>query len=160
MFEPDGILSAIGNTPLVPLKKIFASAPFRLYGKLEYLNPGGSAKDRPALYMIRRAMREGRIHSDTVLVESSSGNLAISLAQICSYLGLPLICVVDPKTTEQNIRIMKAFGARVERVEEPDPGHRGISRGAASAGAPAGRGVSGRLVAQSVRQSRKRAGPL
>lgn len=116
----DGILSAIGSTPLIRLKRLFPFSPFRLYAKLEFLNPGGSAKDRPALYMIRRALEEGRIDRNTVLIESSSGNLGISLAQICSRLQLSFLCIVDPKTTEQNIRIMKAYGAQVVRVEQPD----------------------------------------
>src|SRR5262249_44516354 len=63
----------------------------------------------------------GEIDSKTTVVESSSGNFAIGLAQICGYLGLPLICVVDIKTTAQNMRIIEAYGARVDLVSKPDP---------------------------------------
>lgn len=116
-----GILEAIGNTPLVQLTRIFDDLPFRLYGKLEALNPGGSMKDRPALKILREALASGEISSETVVIESSSGNMGIGLAQACSYLGMKFIVVVDPKTTAQNIRLLEAYGAKVDRVLEPDP---------------------------------------
>src|SRR5690349_10409530 len=93
----ESILSAIGNTPLVRLAQIFKDLPFRLYAKLELLNPAGSTKDRPAMLIIKDALDTGRIGLDTVVVESSSGNMGIGLAQVCSYLGLRFVCVVDPK---------------------------------------------------------------
>lgn len=117
----EGILTAIGGTPLVRLTKIFGPLHFRLYAKLEFMNPGGSSKDRPALAIVKDGMETGAITPNTVIVESSSGNMAISLAKICSYLGLRFICVIDPKTTEQNIRIMTTLGAEISRVTEPDP---------------------------------------
>jgi cysteine synthase A len=117
----DGVLSAIGNTPLVQLTRLFEGIPFLLFAKLEALNPGGSIKDRPAINIIRQGIEDGAITSDTVVVESSSGNMAIGLAQVCSRLGLRFICVVDPKTTMQNIRILEAYGVEVELVTDPDP---------------------------------------
>lgn len=116
-----GVGAAIGSTPLVHMRRLIRSAHFQLYAKLEFLNPSGSIKDRPALRMIKRALEQGRIGPDSVLIESSSGNLAISLAQICSYLSLRFICVVDPKTTQANIYLMKLYGAEVIQVAEPDP---------------------------------------
>jgi cysteine synthase A len=116
----DGILSAIGNTPLVRLDRLIADCRFRLFAKLEQLNPGGSMKDRPALNIIRRGLETGAINGDTVIIESSSGNMGIGLAQSCSYLGLRFICVVDPKTTSQNLKLLKAYGAELDAVTEPD----------------------------------------
>jgi len=116
-----GVLSAVGNTPLVSLKKIFRDADFKLYGKLEALNPGGSAKDRAATSILEHGVETGAIKQYTVVVESSSGNMGIGLAQACSYLGLKFICVVDIKTTAQNIGLLKAYGAEVEVVSTPDP---------------------------------------
>jgi len=116
-----GILAAVGNTPLVQLESLFPDHPFRLFAKLEMLNPGGSIKDRTALQMIRKAMENGEIDSRTVVVESTSGNLGIGLAQICNLLGLSFICVVDPKTTRLCRRILEAYGATVDMVREPDP---------------------------------------
>lgn len=117
----NGILGAIGNTPLVKLTRVFANLRFELYAKLEALNPGGSMKDRPALRILSDGLESGEITPDTVVVESSSGNMGIGLAQACSYLGLKFVCVVDPKTTAQNIRLLEAYGAHVDRVIEPDP---------------------------------------
>jgi 2,3-diaminopropionate biosynthesis protein SbnA len=117
----EGILAAVGNTPLVQLTRLFDDTSFSLFAKLESLNPGGSTKDRPALSIISQAFESGAIGPDTVILESSSGNMAIGLSQVCSRLGLRFICVVDPKTTIQNIRILEAYGAEVDLVVEPDP---------------------------------------
>ena len=115
------VLEAIGNTPVVRLSKLFDEYGLEVYGKLEALNPGGSIKDRPAYNILRHALASGEIDTGATVVESSSGNFAIGLAQVCAYLGLRLICVVDIKTTAQNIRIIEAYGARVDLVSEPDP---------------------------------------
>jgi cysteine synthase A len=117
-----GILSTVGGTPLIELERLVPGFTSRIYAKVERFNPGGSIKDRSALGMVL-----GRIHSGelvpgkSTVVESSSGNLAIGLAQICAYFGLRLICVVDARTTEQNIGILRAYGAEVEVVTRPDP---------------------------------------
>ncbi len=117
----DGIGSAIGRTPLVALSRLFREETFRVYGKLEMMNPGGSAKDRPALRIIREAIRSGDIRRGTTVIESSSGNMAVSLAQICRGLGLRFICVVDPRTTESHLRLIRLLGGEVELVSSPDP---------------------------------------
>jgi N-(2-amino-2-carboxyethyl)-L-glutamate synthase len=116
-----GILSAIGNTPLVNLSRVFKNNHFQLFAKLEGLNPGGSAKDRAALNILKQAMEAGEIGPQTVIIESSSGNLGIGMAQACRYYGLRFICIVDPKTTQQNIRIINAYDAEIDLVTEPDP---------------------------------------
>jgi N-(2-amino-2-carboxyethyl)-L-glutamate synthase len=116
------ILSAVGNTPLVKLTRLFNDLAFDLYAKLEAFNPGGSSKDRPAVKIIREGVETGRIvPGKTVVIESSSGNMGIGLAQACSYFGVRFVCVVDVKTTLQNIRMLKAYGAEVEVVSDPDP---------------------------------------
>jgi 2,3-diaminopropionate biosynthesis protein SbnA len=115
-----GILSAIGHTPLVKLDRALENCEFNLYAKLEGFNPGGSIKDRTAYRIIQHALDEGEIGPGTTVIESSSGNMGIGLAQICAYHGLPFICVVDPKTTKLNIEILKAFGAEVDLVSVPD----------------------------------------
>ncbi len=116
-----GIGGAIGRTPLVPLRRAFGDAPFLTYAKLESANPGGSAKDRPAWRILREAIRSGEITRGTTVVESSSGNMAVSLAQLCGYLGLRFICVVDPRTTGHHIRLIRLLGGEIELVEQPDP---------------------------------------
>ncbi|MGH9825620.1 MAG: pyridoxal-phosphate dependent enzyme, partial [Blastocatellia bacterium] len=79
-----GLLSAIGNTPLVELQRVFKDSQFRLFAKMEGLNPGGSTKDRPAKSIIQHGLATGRINRDTVIIESSSGNMGIGLAQVCA----------------------------------------------------------------------------
>ncbi len=119
MYE--SILSTIGDTPLVKLSRIFKSYPFRLFGKIEAFNPGGSIKDRTALTILKKALENGDVQPGGIVVESSSGNMGIGLAQACAYLGLNLICVVDPKTTAQNIKMLRTYGAQVDLVTKPDP---------------------------------------
>jgi 2,3-diaminopropionate biosynthesis protein SbnA len=115
-----GIVAAIGNTPLVKLDRLFPDNHFQLYAKLEMLNPGGSGKDRVAASTVLEAYESGEIGPDTTIIESSSGNLGIGLAQVCTYLGLRFICVVDTRTTPTNLAILKAYGVDIELVETPD----------------------------------------
>jgi 2,3-diaminopropionate biosynthesis protein SbnA len=117
----DGILSAVGGTPMVRLTKLFPDAGFVLFAKLESLNPGGSIKDRPALAILAAALRAGEIGPGSVIIESSSGNMGIGLAQACRYYGLRFICVVDPKAAAQNLKLLKVYGAEIDYVAEPDP---------------------------------------
>ncbi|NIL41667.1 2,3-diaminopropionate biosynthesis protein SbnA [Salinispora arenicola] len=117
-----GVLSTIGATPIVELTKLNPDNPFRTFAKLESHNPGGSIKDRSALEMLRDRIRDGRlVPGKSTVIESSSGNLGIGLAQICAYYGIRFICVVDPRTNRQNIAIMRAYGAEVEVVTDIDP---------------------------------------
>lgn len=117
-----GILACVGNTPLVELSRLFADQEMRLFAKLEQFNPGGSSKDRPALFVLERGIETGAIRPDTVVLESSSGNMGIGLAQACAYYKLKFICVVDPKITAQNLSLLKAYDVVVDMVQEPDPG--------------------------------------
>ena len=117
----DSILDAVGQTPLVRLERLFGAAPFQVWAKLEGANPGGSAKDRPALAILEAAMASGEVRASTLVVEASSGNTAIGLAQACAYHGLRFLCLVDVKTTAQNLAILRAYGAELEMTTEPDP---------------------------------------
>lgn len=103
------------------MTRVFKAYDFRLYAKLEGFNPGGSIKDRAALNIIQQALKTGEVESGTTVIESSSGNMGIGLAQVCAYYGLRFICVIDPKTTKSNIEILKTYGAEIEYVSEPDP---------------------------------------
>ncbi|MGW0809527.1 2,3-diaminopropionate biosynthesis protein SbnA [Nonomuraea sp. NPDC002799] len=117
----EGILSTIGATPLVRLDRLFGKAEARFYAKLEAVNPGGSMKDRSAMGMVLGALERGElVPGRSTVVESSSGNLAIGLAQVCLWHGLRFICVADPKMTSQNLAILTAYGAEVDIVREPD----------------------------------------
>jgi len=112
------VLDAIGNTPLIALRRYPLRADIEVWGKLEASNPAGSSKDRSATRLILDAVADGRIGAGTTVVESTSGNLGVGLAQACRYLGLALICVVDSRTHETNLRTMRALGAEVRVVDE------------------------------------------
>jgi N-(2-amino-2-carboxyethyl)-L-glutamate synthase len=116
----DGILETIGNTPLIRLTAALAPCRFDFYAKWEAPNPGGSIKDRAAVCILRRAIEDGLVGRETTVIESSSGNMGIGLAMACASLRLPFICVVDAKTTAQNLAILRAYGAQVEIVTVPD----------------------------------------
>lgn len=121
-IDPDsGVLATIGHTPLIFLRKLFSTNRVHVYGKLEGINPGGSIKDRTARQIIVEALEQGHIRPGDTVIESSSGNMAIGLAQACLYFGLNLIVVVDPKVNQHTVRILKAYGAEINQVTEPDP---------------------------------------
>lgn len=118
---PPAVLQLIGDSPLVPLGRLFPQPGPRVLGKLEKLNPGGSIKDRAASTMLAEALEDGRVvPGRTTVVESSSGNLGIALAKICAGLGVDFCCVTDAKITPVNLALLRAYGARVEIIDRPD----------------------------------------
>ncbi len=118
----EGILATIGNTPLVKLSRYLDNDAVELFAKLEFGNPGGSAKDRPAVQMLRHALDNALIDNNTVVIESSSGNMGIGLAQACRYLQLRFVCVADPHAQPQNLAILRALGAEIVLVTQPVAG--------------------------------------
>lgn len=117
----DGVLEAVGSTPLVRLRRYPGLEHLVVFAKLETVNPGGSAKDRPAARMIAEALEKGRIGPGSTVIESSSGNMAIGLAQACAFHGLRLICVLDRRTNETTVSTLEALGADVRIVTHADP---------------------------------------
>ncbi|MCC5906335.1 MAG: 2,3-diaminopropionate biosynthesis protein SbnA [Balneolaceae bacterium] len=115
-----GLLSTIGKTPLVLLKKLYPGLSSTFYAKLEMFNPGGSSKDRTAWFMLSNAMDEGKLTQNSTIIESSSGNMAIGLAQVCRYLGLHLIVVTDPKINRRTLDLLRVYGTQIERVTKAD----------------------------------------
>jgi cysteine synthase A len=116
-----GVLTAVGSTPLVELKRVAPACGARVFAKLEQFNPGGSIKDRSALSMLRGKIESGVLTPGlSVVVESSSGNLAVGMAQICRYFGLRFVCVVDGKINKHTLAILRAYHAEIDMVTEPD----------------------------------------
>lgn len=109
----DNILEAIGNTPLVRLNRIGRGIPCPLYAKLEFLNPGGSVKDRIGLAMIDEAEQSGRLKPGGTVVESTSGNTGVGLAIACAIKGYKAIFVMPDKMSQEKIQLLRAFGAKV-----------------------------------------------
>lgn len=115
----NNIVEAIGHTPMVRLRNVTVNDA-EILVKLESFNPGGSIKDRAALYMIKQAERDGRLTRKSTVIESTSGNLGKSLALIGAVEGYQVILVVDPKTPRSMIEFATALGAKIEMVDVPD----------------------------------------
>jgi len=109
----NSILDAIGNTPLVRLKRIPRPHLAEVWVKLESQNPGGSAKDRPARAMIEDALRKGTLAPGATLVEPTGGNTGIGLALVAAVKGLRCVLVCPKGTSAQKIALMRAYGAEV-----------------------------------------------
>jgi cystathionine beta-synthase len=109
----DSILGAIGHTPLVRLGHIAASLPVPLYAKLEYLNPGGSVKDRVGQFIIEQAEKRGELKPGGTVVEATSGNTGVGLAIASALKGYKTIFVMPDKMSEEKIHLLRAFGAKV-----------------------------------------------
>ena len=120
-----GILGAIGTTPLVRFDAfggtLSGGTECRVWGKLESFNPGGSAKDRTAHALVRAAEENGLLKEGTKVVESSSGNLGVSLAREAAVGGWEFHCVVDPRTNASTLAMISALGGILHSVNEPDP---------------------------------------
>ncbi len=119
--ELDEAEALVGRTPLVPLRRLQSRTDITVWAKLESFNPGGSAKDRTALAMLRRGWADGSIGPGSTIVESSSGNLGVALARWCSRLDLPFHCVVDSKVNRSTAALILALGGIVHTVDRPDP---------------------------------------
>ncbi|MHC4506765.1 MAG: PLP-dependent cysteine synthase family protein, partial [Planctomycetota bacterium] len=111
--ETPGVLSAIGNTPLVELRLLNGNDRVRVLAKLEGNNPGGSIKDRPALCMIRRAEQSGELTKDRTILEPTSGNTGIALAMIGAAKGYRVVLTLPGCVSTERRHILEAFGAEV-----------------------------------------------
>lgn len=114
------VLDVVGRTPLVRLGRLAERPDVEILAKLEYLNPGGSSKDRPLVRMIEEAERTGDLKPGATLIDSSSGNFAIAMAMAGAVKGYRVICVVDPKLTDIVKRILLSLGAELEYATEAD----------------------------------------
>jgi S-sulfo-L-cysteine synthase (O-acetyl-L-serine-dependent) len=110
----DSIVEAVGNTPLVRLRSIERDNPgVKIYLKLEYMNPGGSVKDRPALNMMRDAIADGRLTKDKVLVDATSGNTGVAYSLFGACLGYKVALVMPSNVSQARKNITSAFGTEL-----------------------------------------------
>ena len=121
----DNILGAMGHTPLIRLNKVSKGIQAQLLAKVEFFNPGGSVKDRIGLAIIEDAERSGMLKPGGTVVESTSGNTGVGLAIVAAIKGYKTVFVMPDKMSDEKIRLLRAFGARVvitpTAVEPDDP---------------------------------------
>jgi cysteinyl-tRNA synthetase len=107
------ILSAIGNTPLVKINRLFQRDSVEIYGKLEASNPGGSVKERISLSMIEAGEKSGELTREKIVLEATSGNTGIGLAMVCAAKGYKCVLVMPESASIERRKIMQAYGAEI-----------------------------------------------
>jgi cysteine synthase len=112
----DGFGGAIGDTPLIRLASLSRETGCEILGKAEFQNPGGSVKDRAALYIVRSAERRGELEAGGTVVEGTAGNTGIGLAHICSARGYRCVIVIPETQSPEKIALLRVLGADVRPV--------------------------------------------
>lgn len=110
----NSILSQIGGTPLVPINRLNPNKDVDILAKLEFFNPAGSIKDRPALYMIEEAQKKGELTKDKIILEATSGNTGIGLSLVAAVKGYCILLVMSESVSEERVKILKAMGAEIK----------------------------------------------
>src|SRR5215469_11539811 len=116
----DDITKLVGETPMLQLKRMVTSGSADIFAKLEYLNPGGSVKDRAAIGIIRRAEQQGQLQPGGTIVEATAGNTGIALALIGVNRGYKVRLFVPERFSEEKVMIMRALGAQVIRTPDAE----------------------------------------
>jgi S-sulfo-L-cysteine synthase (O-acetyl-L-serine-dependent) len=124
-----GLEVAVGNTPLLPLRRIGAHLPERvkLFAKAEWFNPSGSVKDRAALFILRQALDSGELGPGQRLLDSTSGNMGIAYATLCASLDIPVTLALPSNASAERIAILRALGAELV-LTDPLEGSDGATR--------------------------------
>ena len=112
----DGFAGAVGNTPLIRLDGLSRDTGCEILGKAEFLNPGGSVKDRAALYIIQDAERHGTLKPGGTVVEGTAGNTGIGLAHICNARGYRCLIIIPDTQSPEKIDLLRVLGAEVRPV--------------------------------------------
>ena len=117
----DSLIDTIGRTPLVRLANISKGLRATIWAKLEFMNPGGSIKDRIAKYMIEKAERDGKLKPGDTILENSSGNTAMGLAIVCRHKGYKLKVVLRDTTSKEKIKMLEVLGVDIIKVDASLP---------------------------------------
>ena len=112
----DGFTGAVGNTPLIRLRAFSEETGCEILGKAEFMNPGGSVKDRAALAIVTAAEREGRLAPGGTVVEGTAGNTGIGLAHVCNSRGYRCVIVMPDNQSAEKYRLLETLGAELHRV--------------------------------------------
>lgn len=116
MSVNDGFAGSIGNTPLIRLAKLSAETGCEILGKAEFMNPGGSVKDRAARYIIEDAERRGALRPGGIVVEGTAGNTGIGLAHLCAARGYRCVIVIPDTQSQEKMDLLRVLGAEVRQV--------------------------------------------
>jgi cysteine synthase len=111
-----GFVETVGNTPLIRLNSVSDETGCEILGKAEFLNPGGSVKDRAALYIVEQAEAQGLIKPGGTIVEGTAGNTGIGLAHICNAKGYKCLIVIPDTQSQEKIDLLRTLGAEVRTV--------------------------------------------
>ncbi len=109
----DSIIDLVGQTPLVRIGRMNTAPDVEVLAKLEFMNPGGSVKDRPALYMIQAAEAAGALTPDKIVLEATSGNTGIGLAMVCAVKGYKMLFTMSESASTERRKILRAYGADI-----------------------------------------------
>lgn len=112
----DGFVGTVGNTPLIRLNSFSEETGCEILGKAEFLNPGGSVKDRAALYIIKDAEEKGKLKPGGTVVEGTAGNTGIGLAHICNAKGYKCLIIIPDTQSQEKIDLLRTLGAEVRTV--------------------------------------------
>ncbi|NLB88583.1 MAG: pyridoxal-phosphate dependent enzyme, partial [Syntrophomonadaceae bacterium] len=113
MRVANNVLELIGKTPVVKLNGFNSQGAADLFVKLESFNPAGSIKDRPAVYMIEKAEKAGRLNKDSIILEATSGNTGIALAMAACVKGYPIVIVMPENMSKERKSLLTAYGAEI-----------------------------------------------
>jgi cysteine synthase len=122
----DGFSSSVGNTPLIRIPSLSEETGCNILGKAEFLNPGGSVKDRAALFIIEEAERSGKLKKGGTVVEGTAGNTGIGLTHICNSKGYKSLIIIPETQSKEKIELLRTLGAEVRTVPAvpyKDPGN-------------------------------------
>ncbi len=114
------LLDLVGNTPLIPLRRVFASRSVELYAKAEWFNPSGSVKDRAAREIILAAEQAGRLRAGVTLLDATSGNMGIAYATLCAARGYRVELAIPANAGPERLAILRALGARLVFTDPMD----------------------------------------
>jgi cysteine synthase A len=116
MNVSDGFTGAVGNTPLIRLRRLSDETGCEILGKAEFMNPGGSVKDRAAKWIVLDAERRGLLKAGGTVVEGTAGNTGIGLAHVCNARGYRCVIVMPDNQAAEKYQIIEALGAQLRRV--------------------------------------------
>jgi cysteine synthase A len=141
----DDITQLVGDTPILQLRKLTPAGSADVFAKLEYLNPGGSVKDRAAIGIIARAEKDGKLRAGGTIIEATAGNTGIGLALIGVNRGYKVALFVPERFSEEKVMIMRALGAEVTRTPDSEGMAGAISRAQQLAAATPGAFMAGQF---------------